>query len=246
MNYNEYNLSSKERILLITCIFILACIISRLFFGVWAIGLMGFLVIKKAVALYKSYRIKQRKKVVLYQFKDCLYSFSSSFFSGRHMPEAIKEAIVYLTSIYGEKALLVNELCNMSSSIESAKEDDCILWITFGNKSGIEDIQNFAEIYACCRETGGDLTEVVNRAAKIISDKIDTEKQIDSMLSQRKLEGRMIATMPIVILLFLNLTAADHIKVMYVTWQGHLIMAVLIAIMALGLYIIERIVNIEI
>lgn len=246
IDYKDYKLSNKEWVVMIAICAVITSLLGRLFFGNWIIGLVGLLAIKSFVSLYKLYKIDKRKKIVLGQFKDCLYSFSSSFYSGRHMAEAMIEAEEYLAQIYGKNALLINELRYMSSAIENVKEDDCKLWIDFGRRCCLKDVQDFAEIYSCCRETGGDLREVVNRASKVISDKIDTEKEINTLLSERKFEGRLIALMPLTILVFLNLTAYDYIKIMYETIQGHILMLGVIVIMVFGLFIIERIVRIEI
>lgn len=60
------------------------------------------------------------------------------------------------------------------------------LFYELGKKSQVEDIRNFSEIIAQAKRTGGNLRETLEKSARIIEEKIDVKKEIDSLLSAKK------------------------------------------------------------
>ena len=76
----------------------------------------------------------------------------------------------------------------------------------------MEDIENFARTYSTCKETGGNIIKAVGDACEVISEKISISKEIKAITNQKKVEGRIILIMPIVVLTLLNLFAYDYIE----------------------------------
>ena len=76
---------------------------------------------------------------------------------------------------------------------------------------------------------------------KIISEKIDTEKEIHTMLASKKLEFEIMCAVPFVIILYMKMTFGDFLEVLYGNTAGMIVMsicfAVYIAAYRLGRYI---------
>ena len=66
------------------------------------------------------------------------------------------------------------------------------------------------------------------------------------MISQKKLEGRLITAMPIFIVLFLQLTSPDYLAVMYESLAGKILMSLALLATVLAYVMIERITAIEV
>ena len=43
----------------------------------------------------------------------------------------------------------------------------------FAQRSGVEDIENFANVFATCYRKGGNIKEIIKNTAEIIGDKIE-------------------------------------------------------------------------
>lgn len=246
MDYRTYELSRKEKakaVMLSTLVFMAE---GYLFFDTFLLGAAGIILYPQIKKSASSYMADKRRQRLEKEFKDCLYSFSTSFSSGRHMKEAMKEAEMRLTEVYGKDSLMALELDRMVTLAESVRERDVDLWTDFANRSGMEDIENFALVYRSIYESGGNLTDVVSKAAGIITEKINVEGEIKSISSERKLEGRIIALMPVVILLFLKTTSPEYMEVLYTSVPGRIIMTAGFCLIIAGIWLIERITSIEI
>ncbi len=189
---------------------------------------------------------EKRRMTIRDQFRDVLYSFSASFATGRHMGEAMREAQPYVAGIHGEDSLMSKELKHMVVMLEKAGAGDLELWQDFADRSGLEDVGDFASVFRACRDTGGDLVGAASRAAGIISEKITLEGEIKAMASQRKFEGRIIGFMPALMIGFLRMTSTGYMDVMYKTFAGRIIMTAALGTMGLAIYLTEKITRIRV
>lgn len=229
-DYREYILSGKERKAALAVMALLMSGISILFFRNLLLLLLLPLVIKKGWKIYSDYCRKKRQKKLLGEFRDFLFSLSASFATGRHMTEAMKEAETALQHIYGKGGFLAGEIRYMVKAIEETGQSAQTVFSAFADRTGLEDIEMLSEVYGACRDTGGNMAEAVNRAAALLTEKINLEMEIQTMLSQKRLEGTIIAVMPAVMIFFLMWMSPDYLNPMYDTMAGRLMMA-----MALGL-----------
>ena len=199
----------------------------------------------KGKAMYAVHRDKKRDDRILLEFRDFLFSLSTSFSTGRHMEDAMAEARAYLAEIHGEKSALAGELDFMLKSMRETGETDLEVLQKFAQKTNLEDISTFVDVFRACRETGGDLVSAVNKAAVLISEKIGMEREIQTMISQKKFEGRIIGVMPLVMIFFLQWMSPSYLDVMYTTAAGRLMMSVALVIQVLTFLWMERMTNIE-
>ena len=71
-------------------------------------------------------------------------------------------------------------------------------------RSGLEDIMTFADVFAVITEKGGDIRQVINDTRNLIHEKIETEQRIASSLSSAKKELYLLAVLPVPVLLILD------------------------------------------
>lgn len=217
-------LTKEEQIKFEISSYILAAAFTFLFYkNIWlslAGGMVGILFEDE----YINYVMDKRNKKMLIQFKDLLYSISSSMATGRYMFEALKEGETYLKMIYGEDAILVKELKKVNSAIYDNHSDEEKVLIDFAVRSQIEDIKDFVDVYLTTRATGGDIQKVIASASLVIIDKMQIQREVETMMAQKQLEARIVALIPIFIILFLNIFSPDYLMPMYTTVAGRIIM----------------------
>lgn len=239
-DYRTYILTEKERRV--------AGVVMAL--GLAAIGLVYFksplpvvllpLIMKRGWSIYADHCCRKRQKVLLREFRDFLFSLSASFATGRHMTEAMKEADAALGNIYRKNSLMSREIRHMLKAIEETGQSDQKVFSDFAGRSGLEDIQLLAEVYGVCRETGGNMAVAVNKAAALLTEKINIEMEIQTMLSQKKLEGTIIAVMPGVMILFLLWMSPEYLSPMYGTAAGRLLMILALALNGFAYFWMEK------
>jgi len=243
-DYRKYILSKKEKKTagVVMALFLVG--ISMLFFQNPLLLLMLPLSLKKGWTIYEDYCRERRQRILLTEFRDFLFSLSASFTTGRHMTEAMKEAELALTDIYGVNCLLADEIRYMLRAIDETGQSDQKVFAEFAERTGLEDIQLLSDVYSVCRETGGNMTAAVNKAAALLTEKINIEMEIQTLLSQKKLEGTIIAVMPSVMILFLLWMSPDYLQPMYDNAAGRMLMLLALGLNIFAYYWMERMTNV--
>lgn len=245
-DYRSYRLNKKENIKLIFVLIMVTEVLGILIYDVKLGFTITPFIYVFAKRKYEEILMIRRRDDLRNQFKDSLYSMSSSFAAGRHMIDAVKTAIPHLRNIYGDGSDMEKELLHMASSMEQAAGEETELWADLGMRSGIEDISDFGEVFSACRDAGGDLVFAADNAARILTEKIGIENEIRLTASQKVTEGRLVGTMPFIMILFLRLTSPAYISVMYETLTGKMIMTVSMIITCAAFIVTERITKIEV
>ena len=245
-DYSIYELNEKEKAAFYLLGYLAVAFVLYLFYHNPFLSFVGGMLVIKLRPYYEKYKISERMKKLDIQFKDLLYSLSASVASGRHMSEALLEAHDNLSVMYPENELIMVELEHMKRSIMENNESDSVLLLDFAERSKDEDISNFVQVYITCRSMGGNLEKVISRTSDIITEKMNIKREIKAITAQKKLEGRLIALMPIAMLLLLNLLSPSYIAPLYTGISGRLIMTGCLGLSIWGVFLMEKISTVEI
>lgn len=231
-SYDVYILSAKELrgYFLKTYGVIFLC--AYVFYKNLAIALIAGLFSAAGLGVYRKSLAEERRNQIRLQFKDMLYSMSSSITSGRHLQEAIGDSLETVTLIHGEDAILAAEIRNMrrlmnetNCTAEDAMQD-------MADRSGVKEIADFTDVCVICQYTGGNLADMIAKAVMLLTQNIELQREKEVMLSQKKLECRILALMPVMVTAMINLASADYLSVMYTTVIGRLIMTAALSVNA--------------
>ncbi len=239
-DYSVYELSKKERA--VFCSIGYSCIFAGTFLFYRCVpvsALSGALVIL-LLPRCASELAQRRREDLNRQFRDLLYSLSSSIAAGRQMREALFEAEETLAILYPPQAPIMEELRHMNKSMKENNESDRRLLADLADRSGCEDIRSFVQVYLTCRNMGGDLEQIIAHTSNIIVQKMEINGQIQALTAQKKTEGRMISLMPFAMLLGLNLLSPAYVQVLYHGLAGRMIMTGCLGGVIFGILLMER------
>jgi tight adherence protein B len=174
-----------------------------------------------------------------------MISLASSLSAGRALENAFESALEDLFVLYpSDEAYIIKETkviihkLSYNITIEVAISD-------FAKRSDIEDIMNFADVIIICKRTGGNLIDALKNSAAIISDKIEMKQEIDTVLSSRKFEQKILNVMPIGMVLILSITASEYIEPVFTTFQGRAAMTVSLILLTASFFISNKIMSIR-
>ena len=174
------------------------------------------------------------------QFRDSIQSMASALKAGYSVENAIREAAKDIAPVYGKDTRIIKEYTRMIHKMDLNMPVSSVLE-EFVLRTGQEDVENFVNVFTAAKISGGDSISVIRNAVKIISEKIDTEKEIHTMLASKKLEFEIMCAVPFVIILYMKMTFGDFLEVLYGNTAGMIVMsiclAVYIAAYRLGRYI---------
>lgn len=198
-DYHVYHMQTTDYLIAWSCGFVLAMVVIQIFFGSIIFGIIaGILLAIKAPKYYADFRKNQRLKSLREQFKDLLESLSASYSAGRNTPDAFQDACNDMNSIYGEESDIVRELELICTGLKNNINVEVLL-TDFAERSGLDDVMSFANVFEVCNRQGGDLKKVVNQTREIISDKMEIEMEIDTMIAGNRNELNIMMVMPLLI-----------------------------------------------
>lgn len=244
-DYESYHLSIQEWAAY-TGVGILACMAAAYVFYRSRLIFFLFLPAGFFYPFYKRKGLKEeRKEELRVQFKEAIRLLASSVSAGYSVENAFDACIGELEDLYGKSGMITEEFSYIAGQLRMNRTVEQLL-MDFSERSGLEEIRNFAEIFAVSKRSRGELVSVVNHAVRVISGKIQVREEIITMTAEKKLEQRFMNLMPFFIVFYIDLSFPGFFNQMYQTAAGRIVMTVCLALYLLACYLSNRIMQIEI
>lgn len=200
-DYHFYHMGFKEKFIGYFAGFIIGTAAMYIMFDIiWFSVIMGIAIGFAGIKIYHGILMKKRDKTLRIQFKDMLESLSTSIGAGRNTPDAMMDARKDMANQYGESSYIVNELDTIIYGIRNGNIIEDLL-MDFGERSGNEDIISFADVFRVANRQGGNMKQIIYETKSIITQKIDIEMEIETVISGNKNELNIMMVMPFIIVL---------------------------------------------
>lgn len=235
-DYKQYVLTPKEKKLYYMYAGCALSLLGLLFYKSILIAFFCVFLSKPLERLYVKHKAKKRQEILLEGFRDMLYSVSGSIAAGRQMPIAIADASKQAENAYGKHAYISKELSLMVRVYEEAHGTVEDLLSDFGARSGLAEVQQFGLVYRICKHSGGDLEGVTLTCANLLLDRIRFQGEVNMLTAQKKVDILFLVSLPILVLLVLNLLSAGYISVLYSSMIGRVIMTCCLFTIGLALF----------
>lgn len=187
----------------------------------------------------------RQKRALRTEFKDAILSLSANLKAGYAVENALRETGREMDTLYGSKAQItrylqqiVRGLCN-NLPVEQLMQQ-------FAAETGLEEIREFADIFSIVKKSGGNLTEIITETAEVISEKIETEKEIQVMITAKQLELRIMNLVPFAIVFYISVTSQGFFDVLYHNIPGVLIMTGCLILYLAAWLLGRRLIRIEV
>jgi tight adherence protein B len=96
------------------------------------------------------------------------------------------------------------------------------------------------------RETGGNLAEILERAAAIIRDRFRILGDIRTLTAQARLSGFILTVLPLVMAALIYFVAPEYLKGLVVDPIGRVLIVAAVSLQVIGFLVIRRIINIKV
>jgi tight adherence protein B len=231
-------IDARQMLVLNISMFFLSGIVGYLLFNtLMAVVLagVGFFFPMFLVRFYRRRRIARFNV----QLVDALQAMANAFKAGLTFPQAIehisKEAPPPLGQEFG---LFVKEI-KLGVPLEEAL-------INMGKRVGSQDLELVVVSTNIARQLGGNMAEMFETISATIRERFRLEGKIDAITSQGKLQGWIVAAMPIVLGMVLNYMRPDLMEPMMDHWFGAVLVLAVALMEFLGILIIRKIVSIDV
>ena len=242
MDYSKYTLTPQEMGKVIVWAVGFVGTISFLFYNTWG----GLLAVPFGIFIFgkREERAgkKRRKMELAKQFLEAIQVVSNALSSGYSMENAWIEAEKEMQQLHGTKALMTCELHHMNHSLGLNESLEHLLE-DFAQRSEVEDICNFSEVFSFAKKSGGDLIHIIETTAFHMRAKFEVENEIDVLIASKRLEQKIMNVIPIFLLAYLRLSSFDYIEQLYGNLFGILFMTVCLGVYVLAIVLAERIIS---
>ncbi len=180
------------------------------------------------IKTYKKKQLEDWRWQMNLEFREVMTAVSAALNAGYSVENSFKEAREDLMLLYGSNSVMVKELDKINSQITLNRPLEIVL-MEFAQYCQVEDISNFAEVFHTAKRTGGNLIETARSTADKISAKIETSREIRTMVAGKKMEGRIMAYIPLGIIVYFWVSSPGFLDCLYVP-GGRLFMTILLVV----------------
>lgn len=244
-DYRMYRLALKEEAMCVAMGLALSAVAAWLLYkDYWGL-LLGIVIWPLCREHYRKEQIVSRKRELLLQFKDAMQCVSIALLSGYSMENAWKEAEKEMRELYGESAYITEEMKQMNRAIEMNQTVEQLLY-QFAVRSGCEDIISFAEVFRFAKRSGGNFGKIIQNTIAKICEKIEVEREIETVISGKRMEQKIMNVVPVFLLGYLNLTSEDFLEPLYGNVAGVCVMSLAFGAYIGALLLARRMVDVKI
>lgn len=225
-NYKVYYMKPIEKVIYFILAFAVGAAVGYLFYGGLAKDEFGEattmtwmlnIVISSIVGLVAGFMflpmrteqiIKKKQNDLKLQFRELLDALSTSLGSGKNIMDSFKSAYDDLSIIYSQESAIIKELLiildGMANNVDIEKS-----LMDFGVRSGIEDIESFANVFETCYRKGGNIKDVIKNTQQIITEKMEVEMEIQTVVAASTNEQTIMTILPIALIAIIKMMSPE-------------------------------------
>lgn len=245
MDYKKYKLSVKEKLIVVMQTIIVAFIVSYLFFD--SVIALIFIPVIFAI-IYKKKKLsglQNQKTELTKQFMEALKNVSTALLAGYSVENAWKEAQKEVGHLYGKDSYIHKELDEMNRLISMNIPVEEILQ-KFAERSGVEEINTFAEIFAFAKRSRGNFGQIIETTTYRMWEKFETLREIQVSVASKKMEQNIMNVIPIGMLAYMRIASGDYMSVMYGNAFGVIFMMICLIMYVFVIFLAEKMLDINI
>ena len=209
----------------------------------WSLGILAALLV--GAALFPTprvvLRILRRQRLIKFniQLEDALGMMSSSLKAGFSINQALEKVSEQeLHPIALEFRLLIQEL-QLGVPLEQALDN-------MARRVGSEDFELVATAIITARQTGGELTETLERVAALIRERGRINAKVRALTAMGRLQAIMIGAMPFLLLFGMYQISPVMMDTFVHSLAGIISIVVVVILVICGFLTIRKITNVEV
>lgn len=199
------------------------------------IGLVAFPMPGLVVQLLK----KRRDKLFNRQLVDALVAMGNALRAGFSLPLAFELLAREMPNPMGQEMRLMTQQMRVGVTMEDALRE-------LYRRMPSEDLDLLISSILISREVGGNLTEIFDNIADTVRERHRLEGKIASLTAQGKLQGIVVAMLPVAIGIFMYVFNPSLMQPMFQHWLGIVMMIFTGILIVIGTFFIYRVTKIDI
>lgn len=195
----------------------------------------GLLIPHKAVSIM----VAKRQNAFVEQLAGGLDLIVRGVKSGLPVGETINSVSEEMEDPIASEMRRVIEDTRIGSTLEEA------LW-SAAQRVNVSEFKFFVVTLTVQRETGGNLAETLENLSELVRARKHMKLKVKAMASEATASRNILGGLPIALGLILSLLAPEYIGLLFTTNPGHYVTAIGLTLLAMGWFVMSKMVNLEI
>lgn len=200
------------------------------FLGAIVAILLGFLLL--------ALRIRRRRKKFTNQLGDMLTMVANALRAGFSFMQAFELISREMDAPMGKEVRLVVNEVNLGNTLETALDN-------MQKRVASPDFELVVTAMLIQRQVGGDLASILDTISETIAERVRMRREVMTLTAQGRLSGLVIAILPIILALVMNVINPSYLQPLIETDTGRLFIIGGLISEVIGILCIRYIVNIN-
>jgi tight adherence protein B len=203
------------------------------------LSLLFALGLGSVLPVYTYAKVRRRVKRFGAQLPDALDLLSSSVKAGQSLNAAIQNGADELPDPIGDEFRILSDELTFGVAFDQALRH-------LVTRVDTPDMRFLATALMIQKETGGNLSEVLDGLQKTIRERFRILGQVRTLTAQGKLSGLIVGLLPLGLCIFLYFANPDYMGQLFTTSMGNWLLVFAVALQLLGALLIRKIVTIKV
>jgi tight adherence protein B len=188
--------------------------------------------------IYVMMRQRKRLSLIEGQIIDALGLISNSMKSGYSFLQAIELCSNEAPLPIRDEFKRILRETNLGRPLEDALAD-------FGERIPTEDVRLMLTAILIQRQVGGNLSEVLDKIAYTIRERLRIKGEVDTLTAQGKMQGIILILLPFVLLFLISRIQPELTTILFTNILGQILLVISVILMTIGGTMIRKIVDIK-
>lgn len=225
----------------------LFCVVLGIFGGVLGLSLkIGVLGVALGALLgggvpyfLMGARERKRRLKIEGQIVPMLNMLANSMKAGKTLPQAIEDASQNAPKPISQELAILARQVMVGVQLNHALRD-------FQNRIGMPDVKLAVRSMIVSIHTGADLPSAMKQIANTITERNKVNGKIRTLTTQGKMQGMIMGAAPFVLLGAFYYMDPDYERVMFQTWQGNVVLGIIIGLQVIAFFMIQNIIKVKV
>jgi tight adherence protein B len=202
------------------------------------IKLALFLLFGSFPLIWIHMQCKKRLKAFIHAFPDAIDMMVSAIKAGHAFNQAMKLVGDEAPDPVGVEFKKTFEQYNLGINLKEAL-------LNLSNRVNSLDLKLFVTAILLQRETGGNLTEILDKMSYTIRERFKLIGQIKTYTAQGRMSAWILGTLPLAFVLIISALNPGYLEPLFKDKLGHYVIAIAAFMQIVGFFFIQRIVRIK-
>lgn len=229
-DYRIYEFEQREKVKTFLEGMLLNFMISYLFYDSFWAMIPGMTVVCLYFQEKKRYLVQKRRRRMRAELKLFFRALITTLQTGRSVENAFVQAMKDLSEYLETDTEILLELKKICAGISVGESLEKLL-LDFAQRSHLEELEYFAEVFAIAKRSGGNFVSIMKNTIRMLQERMDVEEEIYTAISETRVEFYLMCVIPLGIIVYLRMGTVGLLRSLYGNITGIVVMT-----LCLGVY----------